>query len=362
MSTGIGGLARRGGLALGVAALALATTSLSSRAQAAGVVVLYTADGLEDFYKSVLPAFERQNGVRVETVTAGSGEVVNRATIEKDSPKADVIVTLPPFVQKAANTDILTPYTSPADAHIPVAARAADGRYRTFVDNYFSFAINPDTVKTPPQSLDDLLKPEFAGKIAYSNPATAGDGMAVVLLSTSLLGEDQGFAYLKKLEPSVKFHTKGTGYLDVLLSRQEISAANGDLQMDLADAAGGGLSLQPIFLAAHDGGKPTTFALPYAIGLVTHAPHDAAGRKLIDYLLSVPVQEKVADVYGLPARDDVKLSGPNAATVEKATAGVILIPVDWVKVAANQAAWTQRWKSEVIGGADKPLTVVKPAT
>src|SRR3984957_7605943 len=110
--------------ALVVAAL---TSMAAMQARAADAVVLYTADGLENLYKDVLPAFEKKEGVKVNIVTAGSGEVVNRATVEKDSPKADVLVTLPPFVQKAANTDILTPYTSPADAHIPVASRSADG-------------------------------------------------------------------------------------------------------------------------------------------------------------------------------------------------------------------------------------------
>src|SRR5262249_7034590 len=70
-------------------------------AHAAGAVVLYTADGLENLYKDVLPAFEKQEGVKVNIVTAGSGEVVNRATVEKDAPKADVLVTLPPFIQQA---------------------------------------------------------------------------------------------------------------------------------------------------------------------------------------------------------------------------------------------------------------------
>ena len=51
------------------------------------------------------------------------------------------------------------------------------------------------------------------------------------------MGEDKAFDYLKKLEKSAKFHTKGTGYLDVLLSRNEIAFANGDLQMDLDDAS-----------------------------------------------------------------------------------------------------------------------------
>ncbi|MGF6603736.1 2-aminoethylphosphonate transport system substrate-binding protein [Paraburkholderia sp. GAS448] len=328
-------------------------------AHAADAVVLYTADGLENLYKDVLPAFEKKEGVKVNIVTAGSGEVVNRATIEKDAPKADVIVTLPPFIQQAGQSGLLQPYQSVNYKNVPAIAKANDGEWATFVNNYFSFAINPEVVKNEPKTFADLLHPDYSGKVAYSNPATAGDGMAVIILTTSLMGEDKAFDYLKKLEQSAKFHTKGTGYLDVLLSRNEISFANGDLQMDLDDAANGGLSLKPIFLSV-EGGQPTTFQLPYAIGLIKNGPNQAEGKKLIDYLMSTEVQSKVPDIFGIPGRTDVALSGKNGEIVKKATAGVKVIPVDWNQVMAKKADWTARWKSEVIGSSDKQLEVVKP--
>ncbi|BFG76891.1 2-aminoethylphosphonate ABC transporter substrate-binding protein [Paraburkholderia terrae] len=329
-------------------------------AHAAGAVVLYTADGLENLYKDVLPAFEKQEGVKVNIVTAGSGEVVNRATVEKDAPKADVLVTLPPFIQTAAQSGLLQNYESVNYKNVPAIAKASDGAWATFVNNYFSFAINPEVVKNQPKTFADLLHPDYSGKVAYSNPATAGDGMAVVILTTSLMGEDKAFDYLKKLEQSAKFHTKGTGYLDVLLSRNEIAVANGDLQMDLDDAADGGLSIKPIFLAAEAGGQPTTFQLPYAIALIKNGPNQAAGKKLIDYLMSTEVQSKVPDIFGIPGRTDVALSGKNGTAVKQAISGVKLIPVDWNQVMAKKADWTARWKSEVIGNSGKQLEVVKP--
>ena len=330
-------------------------------AHAADAVVLYTADGLENLYKDVLPGFEKQEGVKVNIVTAGSGEVVNRATIEKDAPKADVLVTLPPFIQQADQAGLLQAYQSANYKNVPAIAKAPNGTWATFVNNYFSFAINPDVVKTQPKTFADLLQPEYSGKIAYSNPATAGDGMAVIILTTSLMGEDKAFDYLKKLEQSAKFHTKGTGYLDVLLSRNEISLSNGDLQMDLDDQANGGLSLKPIFLAAAPGGKPTTFQLPYAIGLIKNGPNQAEGKKLIDYLMSKDVQAKVPDIFGIPGRTDVPLAGKNGEAVKQAIAGVKLIPVDWTQVMAKKADWTARWKNDVIGDSGKQVEVVKPA-
>ncbi len=128
--------------------------------------MLYTADGLENLYKDVLPAFEKKEGVKVAIVTAGSGEVVNRATVEKASPKADVLVTLPPFIQQAATNGLLQPYASVNYKNVPAIAKAADGSWSTFVNNYFSFAINPDKVTTDPKTFADLLNPAYAGKVA----------------------------------------------------------------------------------------------------------------------------------------------------------------------------------------------------
>lgn len=343
--------------ALAVAAL---TSMAAMQAHAADAVVLYTADGLENLYKDVLPAFEKKEGVKVNIVTAGSGEVVNRAQVEKDSPKADVLVTLPPFIQQASQSGLLQPYQSVNYKNVPAIAKAPDGAWATFVNNYFSFAINPEITKTAPKTFGDLLHPDFSGKVAYSNPATAGDGMAVIILTSSLMGEDKAFDYLKKLEQSAKFHTKGTGYLDVLLSRNEIAFANGDLQMDLDDAANGGLSLKPVFLAAAPGEQPTTFQLPYAIGLIKNGPNQAQGKKLIDYLMSTEVQAKVPDIFGIPGRTDVPLAGKNGEAVKQAIAGVKLIPVDWNQVMAKKEAWTTRWKNDVIGNSGKQLDVVKP--
>jgi 2-aminoethylphosphonate transport system substrate-binding protein len=350
------------GLRILKAAVALAALQcFAAAAHAADAVVLYTADGLENLYRDVLPAFEKKEGIKVNIVTAGSGEVVNRATIEKDAPKADELVTLPPFIQQAAQGGILQSYASVEYKNVPAIAKAADGSWATFVNNYFSFAINPEVVKTRPKTFGDLLAPQFNGRVAYSNPATAGDGMAVIILTTSLMGEDAAFKYLAQLEQSVKFHTKGTGYLDVLLSRNEIAVANGDVQMDLDDAQNGGLTLAPVFLSAKAGEAPSTFQLPYAIGLIKNGPNTAGGKKLIDYLMSKPVQAHVPDIFGLPGRTDVALSGKNGGALQQAVSGVKVIPVDWNQVMAKKADWTQRWKTDVIGASGKQLDVVKPA-
>lgn len=62
------------------------------------VVVLYMVDGFENFYCDVLLVFEKKEGVKVNIVMVGSGEVVNCVNIEKNFLKVDVIVMLLLFI------------------------------------------------------------------------------------------------------------------------------------------------------------------------------------------------------------------------------------------------------------------------
>ncbi|PMV11233.1 2-aminoethylphosphonate ABC transporter substrate-binding protein, partial [Pseudomonas sp. GW704-F2] len=69
----------------------------------------YSADGLSGWYKGRFDAFTAQTGIAVNLVEAGSGEVVSRVEKEQSNPQADVIITLPPFIQKADAQGLLEP-------------------------------------------------------------------------------------------------------------------------------------------------------------------------------------------------------------------------------------------------------------
>jgi 2-aminoethylphosphonate transport system substrate-binding protein len=306
--------------------------------------------------------FEHEYNAKVNMVTDGSGAVVNRLTIEKDNPQADVVVTLPPFIQQAEQSGLLSQFTSSADAHIPAARKDTQGEWYTFVDNYVTWVYNPQLVQNPPQTFADLTAPAYKGEIAYSNPISAGDGMAVIIELETVWGLQKTFDYLKSLEPNVKFHTKGTGYLDVLVNRGEIHAANGDLQMDLSDKVQGGMVLQPTFLRPSAGEAPVTFEDPYAIGLVKGGPNTKGGQVLINFLLSKEAQQQVWSVYGVPARDDISAANnQNGQTLQQALNGVRVLNVDWMQVIENEKAWQQMWQTEVLNAFGKPGSITAPS-
>lgn len=332
----------------------------STASSSLGTITLYTSDGLEDYYKSVLPAFEKKYGAKVNLVADGSGAVVNRLKLEKNSPKADVAVTMPPFVQQAEKDGLLTKFTSTADSAIPASHKDANGEWYYFINNYINWAYNPQLTPNPPQTFNDLLSNKYKNQIAYSNPLSAGDGMAVLITLESAWGHQKTMTFLKKLEQNVKFHTSGTGYLDVLLNRGEIELANGDLQMDMADKTKGNMSLSPLFLKTNSNAQRITFEDPYVIGLVHGAPNSKGGKALINYLLSKQAQAKTYSIFGMPARSDIGASSANAKQIQKLVQGVKIEKVDWNKVLQDEKQWQSDWQSEVLNAYGKKGSVKAP--
>jgi 2-aminoethylphosphonate transport system substrate-binding protein len=71
-----------------------------------------------------------------------------------------------------------------------------------------------------------------------------------------------------------------TGKLAPKVAKGELLVANGDVQMNFSQAKS--MPNLAIWFPATATGRPTTFALPYAAGLVTDAPHGKNAKKLLD--------------------------------------------------------------------------------
>ncbi|HXX39887.1 MAG TPA: 2-aminoethylphosphonate ABC transporter substrate-binding protein [bacterium] len=336
----------------------LASTTMAGTA--AGVVTLYTADGLDDYYAKVIPIFENQYGVKVNTFTAGTGAVANRLALEKDHPAADVAVQYPPFTQADAKQGLFAAYTPAEASALPAAQKDPQGRWYAFMGDVSSWIYNPSLVRQPPVTFSDLLRSELRGRVAYSNPATADDGQLVVQTLATVWDKDRAFNFLKQLEPSVKFHTQGTSYLDVLVSRGEVYVANGDLQMDLSDQINQSMNIRVVFLRADASSMPVAIAAPGTVSLVAGAPHQEAGQRLVAFLISKVAQQHVTDVYGIPVRSDVPATDARAKAVMNAMKGVRVLYLDWDTVSSNLKAWNAEWLKDVAQAYNKQTNVKKP--
>ncbi len=323
---------------------AFATPALA----ASDVVTIYAADGLHDgkgsWFETQFDAFTKATGVKVQYVEAGSGGVVERVAKEKSNPQADVLVTLPPFIQRAEAEGLLQKFK-------PTAADQIDGgddSYQPLVDNYLAFIYDSAALKAPPASFDELLDPKFKGKIQYSTPGQDGDGTAVMLqVIHSYGGKDAGFDYLKKLQANNVGPSASTGKLTALVNKGELFVANGDVQMNLSQTADDP-NIQ-VFWPAGPNGEHSALPLPYYIGLVVGAPDADNGKKLIEFLLAKDAQQTVSSVaIGVPVRKDVTPSDANFAKLSALLKGVTVWTPDWAQVLKDLPADVKRWH-EVTG-------------
>ncbi|MFD8373014.1 2-aminoethylphosphonate ABC transporter substrate-binding protein [Streptomyces sp. NPDC059688] len=345
----------RNRVTLAVALALLATPLLSacggsSAAADAKVVTVYSADGLkgengDGWYDQVFKDFEKRTGIKVKYVEGGSGEMVQRAARERSNPQADVLVTLPPFIQQADGKGLLQKYTPDGAGQVGGASKAADGTWTAVVNNYFGFVYNKKELKQAPRTWDELLDGTYRNKLQYSTPGVAGDGTAVLVKAIhDFGGKEQALAYLKKLQANNVGPSASTGKLAPKVDKGELLVANGDVQMNYAQSKD--MPNLGIWFPAGKDGRATTFALPYAAGLVTKAPHGGNGRKLLDFMLSRQAQRQVSSVGGgFSARQDVKATDADAAALAKLMDGVDVFEPDWNDIDTNLTAYVEDWKS-----------------
>jgi 2-aminoethylphosphonate transport system substrate-binding protein len=333
--------------------LAFAAALAAGGAFAQEVVTIYAADGLKDgnpsWFGDQFDAFTKATGIKVQYIEAGSGGVVDRVAKEKSNTQADVLVTLPPFMQRAAAEGVLQPYT-PKEAD-KLAARDKDpkGLYVVMMNNYPNFIYNASVLKSAPKTYEDLLDPKFKKKLQYSTPGQAGDGTALMLQAFHAFGsKEAGLAYLGKLQANNLGPSASTGKLTALVNKGELYVANGDMQMNLAQMRNNP-NVQ-VFFPAGPNGKRSAFALPYYIGLVANAPHAENGKKLIDWLLSEPAQKEISSVaQGFPVRSDVHPTDENFKKLNAMLEGVEIWSPDWNSVLSNLQADVAAYNKAISG-------------
>lgn len=314
------------------------------------VVTVYSADGLkgdkgDGWYDKVFADFTKKTGIEVKYVEGGSGEMVQRAVREKTNTQADVLITLPPFIQQADGKGLLQAYTPQGAEKVNGANKSSDGKWTSVVNNYFGFVYNKKELPSAPKTWEELLDAKYKGKLQYSTPGVAGDGTAVLIKSMHDFGGKQpAMEYLKKLQANNVGPSSSTSKLAPKTDKGEILVANGDVQMNFAQSKS--MPNLGIWFPAKDGGKPTTFSLPYAAGLVAKAPHTENGKKLLDHLLGEDAQKLVSGVGGgFPARTDVKPTDANAVELTQLMAGVEVFEPDWADIDENLTGYVDAWKS-----------------
>ncbi len=189
-------------------------------------------------YGAIIKAFSDKYGIKVNSAQpdASSQDEINAANQQKGRSTAPDVFDLGQSVA-LANTAMFAPYKVVNFDDIPAAFKDADG---TWVNDYGGYmSIGYDSAKVPPVTrIDDLLKPEYRGKVALNgDPTQAGaafSGVLMVALSQGGSADDiaPGVEFFRKLADAGNFlpvdptpATIGSGQTPVVIDWNYTNAA-----------------------------------------------------------------------------------------------------------------------------------------
>lgn len=254
-------------------------------------VVIYTSVD-QPIAQTVLKVFTEKTGIPVEarydteaTKSVGLAEVVRS---EKANPRCDVWWGNEIFLTiNLAKDGCLTPYDSPSAKDVPAKFRDADNRWTANGMRVRVIAVPGQSDKSISiESLQDLLRPELKGKITMARPV-AGTTTGHVSALYTVWGEAKADAYFKGLHGNgIKLVGGNSMVVQGVKSGQFLAGLTDN---DDVDVIGGTAAILP------DQNDLGTLAIPCTVGLIAGRPANESAKKLVDYLLSKDVEQKLID-------------------------------------------------------------------
>jgi iron(III) transport system substrate-binding protein len=313
--------------------------ALGCKSESKQVVVYTSVDQV--FSEPIFREFERQTGIEVRAVfdteeTKSTG-VLNRLIAEAPHPQADVFWSGDPvrpflLVRRA----LVETYVSPASRGLPISLT---GTWTGIAARARVLLVNRDKVGSSdvPRSIRDLAAARWRGQTAIANPLFGTTTMHVAALF-SVWGAADAKKFLDDLKANGAKIASSNGEVKRLV-------VAGDVAFGLTDTDDANEAIKegaPVLVVYPDQDGIGTLVMPTSVVLMRRRPHDAAGRMLVDYLLSADVEKRLAAAAAyMPLRADVA-TPPNVRKVAEIRA----MNVDYGRVAAEMERiqpWLRAW-------------------
>jgi len=309
---------------------------------AAEKVIIYASVD-EGNAKKILDAFSSQSGIETEFVHLSSGPAMTRITAEANNPQADVWLGAPSENHVVLKEEGLTvAYKSEAMDKLALSFKDPDGFWRSFYMNPMALAINTEALEkvgaVKPTSWEDLLKPEYKELIQMPTPQSSGTAYAIITTLVTVMGEDEAYEYMKKLNPNVQTYT---------------SSGTGPSKGVAVGAAAIGIQFTPAFFEFIEEGYPLEVIFPSegvgfeapAVSIIKGAKNMESAKILVDWLVSKAGQDVLSEekTFFYPVIPEANLSKGMPAFSELKT-----VEVDSQWAGENKKRLVERWVNEVL--------------
>ncbi len=285
----------------------------------------------------VIPKFEKKYGVNVQVISVGdAGQVLNRAILEKNRPRADIILGIDNnLLAKTLEADLLAPYASPNLSLIPKEL-VFDSTHHVTPFDHGHFAIVYDSVrlKNPPRSLEELTKSSYRKKLILQDPRTSSPGLGFLLWTIAVYGENY-VEYWKRLFPNVLTITEGWDTAYGLFT-------SGEAPMVLS------YTTSPAYHVEYEGTtryralvfKEGNYRQIEGMGILENTKNMRLARRFIDYILTEDFQQEIPLTnWMFPVNPSVMLpdSFSYAPRPEKS------LSLDTYEIRKNENRWIDGW-------------------
>ncbi len=344
----------------GMAALALVGAALAQS------VTVLTHDSFA-VSRAVVEEFTSRTGIEVRFVAGGdAGATLNRAILTRERPVADVLFGVDEgSLPRALAADLFEPYVSPELEAVDPAYRLEvfEGAVTPIDAGFVTFNIDRAWFESDgrplPESLADLTDPAFEGLTVVMDPATSSPGLAFLLGTIGVYGEEAAFEFWAALRDNGV--AVRSGWSDAYYTA--FSRYGGDRPIVLSYASSP--AAEVIFSDDPDADEAPTANLRCegcsvrqieTAGVLRGAANPEEARAFIDFMLSAEFQADVPlQMFVYPVREGTPLPPTFEAFAEVPRAEE-LAPLPEDLSAERLEAWLDQWTEVVLRGRDPSST------
>jgi iron(III) transport system substrate-binding protein len=339
-------------LVLFVLAILVATFLFSCRSGGSGNssrrLLIYTPHG-QDLLKDFIARYKQQHAdVEVQFLDMGSRQILERVTVERNRPQADLWwgASHTTF-QIAADDNLLAPFRPTWADKVPASSRDQNDRWFGTYETPQVIAYNSEAVTAAeaPRDWDDVLDPKWRDKILIRNPNPSDTMRAIFGAMIWRFYKDTnsptgGYDWLRKLDANVHEYTA-----DGTLLMQKLARREGLITLwDMPDVRL--VKEQKNFPVGYNVPASGTPVIIDGIAIIRGAPNEEEAKRFYEFVTTPESLAYAAhQYYRIPVRTDLDRNQLPAWMNEPFNR----LPLDWELLRKQGADWLRYWDTEIRG-------------